>query len=81
MAYKKSDGSFVQIGIASFYYFGGCEVGKPSGFTRLRDFVTWIYENTGVMPNSAVTIEKSSFYILTLIVFTHVYVLQRFVLS
>lgn len=42
MSFKKTDGTFVQIGISSFYSLYGCEMGYPSGFTRIRNYLEWI---------------------------------------
>lgn len=47
MSYKKTDGTFVQIGIASFYSSKGCDMSYPSGFTRTRNYLQWISEITG----------------------------------
>jgi secreted trypsin-like serine protease len=48
------DGTFVQIGVASFYASTGCENGNPSGFTRIRNYLDWISQETGVStPNAA----------------------------
>lgn len=43
---KLNDGSFIQVGIVSFFV-GGCMPGLPSAFTRVNSYLHWIYEVVG----------------------------------
>ncbi|XP_023299985.2 brachyurin-like [Lucilia cuprina] len=47
LAYFAGD-HYELIGIASFDFILGCELGWSSGFTRVTSFVEWIYINTGI---------------------------------
>ena len=38
----------IQVGLTSFGATAGCEIGYPSGFTRISHFRDWILTNTGV---------------------------------
>ncbi len=68
MAYIETSETFVQIGVASFYSILGCESGQPSGFTRLKNYVNWISEQTGTpIRNSAVPVLDSTFPKLLLV--------------
>ena len=76
MAYTEADGTFVQIGVASFYSSSGCQTGRPSGFTRLRNYVSWISEQTGTpIRNSAAPIIDS---VLLKFLLALVFVIQCF---
>lgn len=61
MGYMNADGTFTQIGVASFYAAAGCENSLPSGFTRIRNYVNWISQETSIpVLNSAVSNSDSS---------------------
>ncbi|XP_046640853.1 chymotrypsin-like protease CTRL-1 [Daphnia pulicaria] len=41
---KQPDGTWKQIGIASFWSAAGCQMGYPSGYTRLSSYSTWVQQ-------------------------------------
>lgn len=43
-----NNGVATHVGIVSFGHGAGCEIGKPSGYTRTASFREWIRENSGV---------------------------------
>ena len=51
--YRSNGGTYAQVGVASFYHRDGCDRGKPSGFTRVRDYLTWINSVTGIPVSSS----------------------------
>lgn len=48
MMYVEEDGSYVVLGLASFFVNIGCHSGYPSGFTRVSSHVEWISSITGI---------------------------------
>ena len=44
MMFKNTNGSYIQLGVASFWWNEGqgCSIGYPSGFTRVSKYVDWI---------------------------------------
>lgn len=50
MVYRSAQGTYLQLGVASFFSNSSCEAGKPSGFTRVSAYADWIVQQT-VMPN------------------------------
>ncbi|EFX82221.1 hypothetical protein DAPPUDRAFT_195659 [Daphnia pulex] len=42
--FKQPDGTWKQIGIASFWSAAGCQMGYPSGYTRLSAYSTWVQQ-------------------------------------
>lgn len=76
MGYMNADGTTIQIGVASFFSSAGCENGQPSGFTRIRNYLSWISTETGnTIPNAAGTIIDSPYLNL---IFVLAVVAQRY---
>ena len=44
MMFKKTDASYILLGVASFWYApdDGCSSGFPSGFVRVSKYIDWI---------------------------------------
>jgi secreted trypsin-like serine protease len=42
--FQKSEGTYIQLGVASFWWNvgQGCSIGYPSGFTRVSKYVDWV---------------------------------------
>ena len=49
----KSNGEHMQIGIISFSSPYGCNYGHPSGYTRIRPYMSWISSITGIETSAA----------------------------
>ena len=44
----KAEHQWNKVGNVSFGSFAGCEVGLPSGFTRVEYYLDWIKSETGM---------------------------------
>ena len=53
MSYVRSNGEHMQIGIISFSSSYGCSYGHPSGYTRIRPYMSWISSITGIETSAA----------------------------
>jgi secreted trypsin-like serine protease len=49
LAHFDSNGVPTLIGIVSFGSSAGCELGYPSGYTRITSFLSWIELNSDVV--------------------------------
>jgi hypothetical protein len=44
-----NNGVYNQVGLVSFGSASGCELGYPTGFSRISSFVDWIVSVTGLV--------------------------------
>lgn len=68
MHIQQSDDSYVILGVAAFYSASGCNVGHPSGFTRVSSHLEWISSVTGIAVNEA-CMKSSSLAVVIAVVF------------
>ena len=64
--YRQSSGSYIQLGVASFYSGFGCSTGNPSGFSRLRNYVDWIKSTSDA---SSSRVSQFTMTLLSLLIF------------
>jgi secreted trypsin-like serine protease len=51
LIYEEDGGNHILVGIVSFGAAAGCELGYPTVFTRVNNFLSWISSNTGISIN------------------------------